>query len=288
MIFIIFSHTANEFETILSTYKLESLLQAGWIATGVFFFLSGYGLTLSMERNIIDRAYILKHLKKLFIPYFIFWFLYIISGLIAGYFPTQENLVISFLSFKMPDTDSWFLRTILAIYLFYMLIAKYQKKYAGFIMTIMIVLYTGTLIICDVAGWWWNTICCFPAGIAFAQIPQLQRPTSWIGFILLGISVIICYKTPIIGSVAIPVLFSIICAKLSIQIRNPKQWHFPILSFIGTNSLYMYLLESIPIYFFDAKKMGFTAYIIGSIITTIALTYLGKSMENKITKTKLY
>lgn len=284
IILIVFSHTASEFEAILSAYHLTTLLQAGWIATGVFFFLSGYGLTLSIRKNNIDRTYIWTHLKRLLFPYLIFWGLYIITGLLVGHFPTEENLIVSFLSLKMPNADSWFFRTILVIYLLYMIIARFQKRYAGMILSVTIVIYAVTLAISSVAGWWWNTICCFPVGMAFARNASLQRPFSWTGLAVLGMATVVCYKIPFLGSFAVPVLFSIFCAELSVWVHFPKTWHFPVLIYTGTNSLYMYLLESIPIGFFPSERMGLVFYVVGGILTTIILTYIGKSLENRFNR----
>lgn len=110
MIMIIFSHTVNEFPKLLAEYNLNGICISGKFATGIFLFLSGYGLTLSIKKNNIDSTYICKHLQNLIYPYIIFWLFYFLTGLCLGAFPS--NYFMDFLFLKMPNADTWFFRTI--------------------------------------------------------------------------------------------------------------------------------------------------------------------------------
>ena len=64
MIMIVVSHTVNEFTELLIQYHLNSIWICGKFATGIFFFLSGYGLTLSIKRNKVDSVYIFRHIRN--------------------------------------------------------------------------------------------------------------------------------------------------------------------------------------------------------------------------------
>lgn len=283
MLMIVFSHTANEFKDTLANYNIDSLLLCGQFATGLFLFLSGYGLTLSIKRNKIDHNYISKHFRRLFYPYFIFWLFYIIVGLLHGGFRNDNDLLLEFLFLKMPNTDTWFFRTILVIYVLYFSLAKISKPNASIYMAIVIVIYTIILICYEVPSWWWNTICCFPVGILFANTPKLCTQIPIAGLFILGILFVILYKYPptvYIGAISTPIIFCLCCAYLSPKIIMPE--NIPVISYIGTNSLYMYFMETIPIDYFAANKTGFTMFVFGGILVTIALTYLGKFTETHI------
>ncbi len=284
MIAIVWSHTANEFPDILEAYHMTTFLNIAMLSTGVFLFLSGYGLTLSINRSVIDNKYIVRHLKGLLLPYLVFWFLYILTGMALGNFPASNNMLTEFLSFKMPYVDSWFLRTILVLYIIYLLLAKLSKQHAGIAMTTICIFYISVLAYNEVPSYWWNTIMCFPCGILYAKVPRLQKKPTWqcLGILALTFAgVYLFFQTTIFGAILSPILFCIIFAQLSHWTSIPPK--VPILTYIGINSIYMYLMEEIPIDYIKSEEAGFVIFVFGSIVITIAATYLGKSLENLIT-----
>ena len=60
------------------------LKDAGFLCTGVFFLLSGYGLYLSMKQRsfVLSRNYIINRFIKLFVPYG--WYFFVAWGLALG------------------------------------------------------------------------------------------------------------------------------------------------------------------------------------------------------------
>jgi len=285
MISIVLGHTANEFTDIMKEYHIESLLSAGCFATGIFLFLSGYGLTLSIKRNKIDGGYIGRHIQKLLLPYLVFWLFYFLTGLLCGHFPVHGNIYTDFISLKMPNADTWFFRTILALYILYFIMARFIKQYAGIGITLIITLYVAVLICCGVSSWWWNTIMCFPVGILYANNPKLCRKIP-VACLLCGVGLfVLLYKfSPfvLVGTICAPVVLCLICAYLSPYLSVSAK--VQILSYIGTNSLYMYFMEEIPIDYLISNEVGFVIFVFGGIGITIVLTYLGKSVETYIKK----
>jgi len=289
MIAIVWSHTANEFTEILKEYHVSSLLSGGMYATGIFFFLSGYGLTLSIKRNKVDRGYIRIHLQKLLLPYLIFWLFYILSGLLCGYFPVQGNIWVEFISLKIPNADTWFFRTIFVLYILYFSLARFIKRYAGIGITLIITVYVAVLICCGVSPWWWNTIICFPLGILYAGNPQLCRkiPLAYLlGFVVLFVFSYKFLSVSFVGAICSPAILCLICAYISPRFSIPA--NIPVLTFIGTNSLFMYFMETLPIDYLDSGKVGFVVFVIGGIAITIALTYLGKYVEPYVKKLRIF
>lgn len=285
MVMIVYGHTANEFTEVLAKYHLGFLLESGRFATGVFLFLSGYGLTLSIKRNIIDGSYIRRHLQKLLLPYFTFWMFYFLIGFLCGFPSTQNNICIDFIFLKMPNVDTWFFRTILVLYVLYFSLARYLKTYAGIGIAVIIFAYITILIYYEVSSWWWNTIMCFPVGILYANFPALCRKMPFVYLVGLGALFVFLHKfLPVyhIGAICAPIILCLICAYLSTIFFVP--YKVPILTFIGINSLYMYFMETIPIDYLNSAEVGFAIYISGGIGITIALTYLGKFIETYVKK----
>ncbi len=286
MIAIVWSHTANEFPDILETYHMTPLLNIGMLATGIFLFLSGYGLTLSIKRNCVDIKYVGRHIKKLLLPYLIFWLFYVLIGFLLGFPSHQSDMPADFLSLKMPNVDTWFLRTIFVLYLVYFLFAGFFKSHAGIATATICTLYVLLLAYNKVPPYWWNTIMCFPCGILYAGEQRLQRKLSALHILLIGLlflSLFIFLPNTFFSAVLCPITFCIVCAQASHRLSVPAK--VPILTYIGTNSLYMYLMEEIPIDYMNSSRVGYIVFVFGGIVITIALCYMGKMPENYLTST---
>ncbi len=274
MLLIVWSHTANEFPQQLAQWHALSLLSVGTYATGIFFLLSGYGLTLSLQRNTVDASYLRARLSRLLVPYVVFYLCYF-----ALDFRHFSTLLPAFLTLSMPQADAWFFKTILALYVLYISLAMWNKRLAPIVVSVGIAAYVAFLMHCGVAGYWWNTLLCFPLGICFACSERLRRCSAGYSFVCLVLFVQI-YKKPslaLLGSVACPLLLATAVAVLSRKVR--VRGKVPVLSFIGEASIYMYLMEAIPIDFIDAQRVGFLPFVGLGLILTTALTYLARRFE---------
>lgn len=284
MLLIVFAHTANEFPLLLRDWHLGSIWLLGRYATGIFFFLSGYGLTLSLDRNDVSHTYITRHLRNLLLPYLIFWLFYFTTGLCVGHFATDAPLLKEFLSLKMPGVDTWFFRTILAIYLIYMVAARFAKPHAAAIVSATVIAYTILAATLGTDGWWWNTILCFPLGILFARRPRFSqiRCTALVLIALITLLVAFQKFVPIhfVEEIFPPVMCCLIFAYLSTKVKVSQKKS--VIIFIGRSSLYMYLMEAIPGHYIDSANVGFALYVGSALLLTILLTYLGKKLENLI------
>ena len=70
----IYQYTASRYG-VTYPMPLAIILQSlGYLATGVFFLLSGYGLTFSMKRSEpISLSYSVKQLLKIYKPFLFIW-----------------------------------------------------------------------------------------------------------------------------------------------------------------------------------------------------------------------
>lgn len=283
MIMIIVGHTAPEFNEVLVRYHLSSIWICGCYATGIFLFLSGYGLTLSIRNNKIDKGYVVRHLKNLLVPYVVFWCFYIIVDFcIKGFCAPFNSVYKEFLFLKMPYVDTWFFRTILGIYILYFLWARFRKQSAEMGMTITVVVYVTILICLGVDSWWWNTLLCFPLGILFAVRPSFLRVENirWMTLAVLLCLFIFSHKyipNPTLKAIIPPIFCCLFFAYLSLKVRITKTKS--VLRFIGQNSLYMYLMEEIPIDNIVPETLGLPLYIVCCLTATVILTYLGVKIE---------
>ena len=280
MILIVWGHTANEFVPLLERFHLGSLLLGARFATGLFLFLSGYGLTLSMKRNAVDGRYVGRHVLNLLLPYLIFWAFYLLTDLACGHVPAMGHVWTAFLTLGMPNADAWFFRTIFAFYLLYFALARIAKSGAGVWMSLIVAVYVAALAGGGVASWWWDTALCFPLGILFARRPGLRRKIHWTGLLALGVLFVVCYKSPaawVVGTLCAPLAVCLLCAYLSPCVAVPAR--VPLLSYLGTNSLYVYFMEEIPIGYMSSSAVGFAVFVGGGLVLTIVLAWLGRTVE---------
>lgn len=286
MLMIIFSLAANEFADLLLQYHLDCIWKCGKFATGIFFFLSGYGLSLSIRRNEIDKVYICRHIKNLLRPYLVFWLFYILMGLYTEHLSLKEPFY--FFLLKIPNADSWFFRTILGIYVAYLTMARFFKPYADIGITVCIVAYAVVLMSSDAPFWWWNTILCFPVGILYAHCSPVLAKHASVKYlpILIGLFIVFYEYFPFYYAREIcpPVICCLFCFYLSPVVKKPqkKPALMPLInlvSFIGHNSLYMYFMAAIPMAYMNPGKVGFAVYVSGCMSFTIMLTCLAKKLK---------
>ena len=142
----------------------------GFTACALFFLISGYGLTKSMDNHEWDYNHLKNSVLKLLKPYLFFW-LISISVLLIVKGLSSENL-ISFLTLGFPNLTGWFYRTIIAIYIINFFTRRIVRRYYMEVMFILALLYV--LFVHDKLDFfWWNSIICFPLGILVAKHQEL-------------------------------------------------------------------------------------------------------------------
>lgn len=126
MLMIFFHHSYIRYGSVeftsgggqLLINSLYNVKHWGYLATGVFFFLSGFGLYFSMHKNSpLQYNWLLKQMKKLFIPFLFLWIVYIICFLIWKPESLKFSLLYEFFSLCSPGRETWFYRVIVGTYI---------------------------------------------------------------------------------------------------------------------------------------------------------------------------
>ncbi len=143
----------------------------GVFAVALFFFLSSYGMTMSLMKNPdYLKTFLFKRLIKIYVPYVIVNTLTILIMVLfydASYTVLDTLLFVS--GIKLIDASLWFVHRILIYYLvFYMSFKLFNRKTA----LISLFLFTAVYcVICYKLGrglWEFRTAFLFPLGIFFA------------------------------------------------------------------------------------------------------------------------
>lgn len=273
----------------------------GYLAVGMFFFISGYGLMfqyIKKKEQYIDH-FLSHRLLKVLIPYFIAMVLYYLAYKIIGLDISIKSALQSFLTQRPYVSFSWYILATIFFYLIFYVSAKIFKEHYMF----MIVMIAAGLVlygfICHSLGhgtWWYNTCTCFLLGIVWGRYNKvitqwLQR--KWMISILFSLVGFILFfqlsqKTNISGlwyhlftHYVSSAFFCITLAFAGMKVRlNSK-----ILQFISKISYEMYLLHGLAILFLRndiwsiKSDLLFTAVVVlGSPLVAILFHLLNTNL----------
>jgi|GEM_PF-5656720 len=223
------------------------MLSLGYLSTGVFFLLSGYGLTTSIcNHQPISYNYCITRLRKI-LHTFVFCFIlsYLLIILLGN--DISWGVLFNFITLSMPNSPTWFLKTIFSVYLIYYALSYFIQDMKKVIVILSII----CLIWCVLAkhyfelpNYYYLTILNFPLGSLFAYTLKNKEISLKIAILfLLSAFAIFCILffrgkgilTSLTFSVAVIILFSLLKINSSI------------LNYVGVNSLVFYLGQTIPL-----------------------------------------
>lgn len=154
----------------------------GILFTGIFFFLSGYGLWISFhnKNNYLD-SFLKRRFSKILVPFFVSNIIYTFAmGIPFGILQRPILIITSLIGLTLVNTNAWYIVEILILYLFFYLFYKKwpeEKAEKG-----MICIVLGIIVIGLISGrdytqygtwfrgeWWYNTTLVFIVGMYFAK-----------------------------------------------------------------------------------------------------------------------
>ena len=213
----------------------------GTWGTGVFFLLSGYGMTLSLDRlGRTTWTYAGRKLWKLLEAYLLLWVVYMACIVLLRRDLLTPSLLTDLLSLGMPQgVDAWFFKVILAAYVLMLLLwaVPMNTRWRVVTMGVLAVAYYAVMRQAGAGPWWFNTILCQPLGMWMAlRRDWLSRRPWWT-----LAAAAVCLAGSLLTSAALfPPLTASLVAVLAVWLLP---LHNRLLHFVGTGSLYFYLLE---------------------------------------------
>lgn len=223
------------------------LHDSGYLSTGVFFFLSGYGLYLSMKKNnfILPPSYVKIRIVKLLVPY-------VIASIFVGILETYlgifkfSNIFYFFLLSTSNGEPYWFLIVILGLYVITFVLFT-NKKISDPILylTIAVLLYAVIMRASMLGLHWYNSVICFPVGMYVGKYITKIKSLSMIP--LLGIFLLYFLTLYPKGQCAVVLLFSfisvIVMKFLPFQDSKLISW----VKYVGDNSLLFFFAHGLAI-----------------------------------------
>lgn len=259
----------------------------GPIACALFFFLSGYGISLQSTDN--KRTYWFRRFVLILIPFLCANSFCVICKLILGSYYTSILPVLSDISgITLANPTYWFIHCLLFMYTGFFLSSR-KRVFVKIIMCIMMgSLYT--IVSKNIGGLSWMA---FPLGIWMAYEKQyIHKLTLYIAILVCILSISFYYanemkvNAPILLINFIAMVLSFPIASLSIRVRNHR--FKSIASFLGTHSMEYYLMHFIMLIL--AKHLTISTLIGGGIYfsTTVVISSVFGILSHFLTSKILY
>lgn len=293
MIMIIVHHT------YLSAIEMPGCHTDSWLAgvgtgwlwgyggTGVFLFLSGFGMFFSLRRNRLSgRAYIRSKFIRLFIPYLWLWAVSLIIYILYDSSQLTPRLLTSFLSLDIPPAnEAWFYKVIIGLYALSIVIFKAFSNPRTCVLavaSVCVAYYCLANYVLEMDPWWFITVLNFPSGMLTALFYDKLRHIQPVYVILPGtlLFALLQYFHPN------PTISSLLFSAVMINAVRYVNISNRILGYIGTNSLLFYFLEEPAIdYLARPAAFSFYSYSAAAVLTTLLLVFLCRRAGNLMQRT---
>lgn len=263
----------------------------GWLwgygGTGVFLFLSGFGMFFSLRRNRLSgRAYIRSKFIRLFIPYLWLWAVSLIIYILYDSSQLTPRLLTSFLSLDIPPAnEAWFYKVIIGLYVLSIIIFKAFSNPRTCVLavaSVCVAYYCLANYVLEMDPWWFITVLNFPSGMLTALFYDRLRHIQPVYVILPGtlLFALLQYFHPN------PTISSLLFSTVMINAVRYVNISNRMLGYIGTNSLLFYFLEEPAIdYLARPAAFSFYSYSIAAVLATLLLVFLCRRAGNLMQRT---
>ena len=256
----------------------------GSLCSGMFLFLSGYGMFLSLKRNApAGTGYLWQRIKKLFEPFLMMWVFYMLMLLLFDRQLITPHLLVDFFTMSFPlGIDAWFFKVITALYVVVWLLFRWPLS-DGWRVAVMFIVTTAYFLMFLHLGfgpWWINSVLCFPLGMLYAwQRQQFSRSAV---FPLMAIPVLVAGTLLTTISFFPTLLFSVVTTCLLGFVDLSR---VPGLKFVGLTSFFFYFLEE-PVYDYLSRPLSdhFLLYDVATLLIIALLTKGYKFISNSWSK----
>lgn len=273
---VLLSHLALNVYNISAFYPFKFL---GNISVGIFLFLSGYGLSKSLQkRKNITFKYIFDKIVKIVLPYIIV--------IIILYFSLylKEMSILNYLKLIFLGKiigPFWYMSLLIILYILFFII--YQKGITNkrnTFFTIITIIYVVIACIFNITSHWFVSVLCFPLGLLYStnekktniNIFRYKLIIILLFIITFGLKNIFAYLSifnfaildnilQIINCLTVCFCVIIFLSKVSLKCK--------IMEYIGSISYYIYLLHPVIMEYIIKENISYNNW---RIFIVLALT----------------
>ena len=265
----------------------------GAVVVSIFFFISGYGNMLSInKRKEVKLEWIYKKILKIYVPFFVaYWIDYLCLTLMyADLRPSGRDTVIDILSVSLPNQVSWFPKIILLCFAVHWIAKKLFNNVLfqnGLILS-AVLLYIAIMWKNGYGDYWYNSVICYPLGCIFAKPAVFDKVLGYLkekkirsfvcSGLLFGVAIFVPSKILNIRFLC-PVFFSLGCYYFSYIFKTKTN----ILSWVGNNSFEFYVFHIVSLQAFaNFIAVNKYVYALSVLVGSFAFVYAYLFVKGKI------
>lgn len=255
----------------------------GYIATGVFLFLSGFGLFCSLgSKEHIEKDWLVSKMKMLLLPFVFMFLVYVLLLLIllpGKFISSYKDLPFYFITLTVPYTETWFFKIIIFLYFLTFVVFNFLKNKMYRVILITFVCFCYFIVAHHYLPAYWSTsILNYPLGM-IAGLFYKKLPSPKIYYPLIALVVLMFTLR---YAVAYPFAISIIATLFVMTIMPCLNINSYVLDFIGHKSLDFYLFQLVVLPFCAIYLHQWIVYSVVVFIITIILTFLFEFIKVKL------
>lgn len=273
-----------------STWLTEQLIPLSQV--GVFFFISGYGLTASFIRKGGQylQGFLSKRLIRLFVPLVLATLVYIAISNILNISKVGGGILITG---DTPLPFSWFCYVILLYYISFYIIAKRSKRFGSVIIGLCLLtflLYIALGVLLEWGNYWYSSNVGFNLGMIICYYEDFVRKMV-ARYILLALGIVALLIPCIyLGSHSLFRMEVMACGFSLIflfLIYTLGFWQGRVIRWIGKFSYEIYLTHPFLIYYVypywpKHDSLGNISFTIVLFLGTCTLAFVLKQISNRL------
>jgi membrane-bound acyltransferase YfiQ involved in biofilm formation len=261
---------------------LKVYYEVGYLSVGMFFLLSGYGLSVS-QKNESFISFIKKKLTRVYFPCLIINILLFLS----------LSLKLNPLEAITPtgiDSTQWFITIILLFYCFQFIATKVKFDNVTFI-TLSTISYIIISYFIGLGFWWYISSLCFPLGFIWHRnqniIDNLLAKLTLVHMLLIllcsVLMLLLKWKNPLFGIISCPLF----CFCVLVCISKFK-FESKFISLVGACSLEIYVLHMKLMwyleYYLSSNDFSGSFWVVPYFIVLISTSYVFYKINNYVLK----
>lgn len=194
ILFILLHHVCQRTNIVNHILALPFLVLV-YLFVGLFFFLSGYGNYLSLEKSKNCNIWLIKRLVNLL---FFFVIGFVINICInQNLYKTFNEVLKDFFTFTYKPATLWFFKVLFIEYILTYLLFRLKKEKIVLYIFVITIAYIAICIILHIPEYWWNSAIAYPLGMFFMKYKDkisLKTKYNVIFFLLFTLCMLATFK----------------------------------------------------------------------------------------------
>lgn len=265
----------------------------GQLIVALFLFYSGYGVTCGIINK--GASYVKsiprKRILKVLFDFDVAVLCFLALSLVLGQDITLRQTLLSFVCWDSLGNSNWYIFCILYCYFATWLSFRVTKNSCNALCLLCLLTITYCIVMSFFKPWWWfDTICCFPAGAICAQyrdkIMDILKKRFWLIFVLSLSGCIVFHDIVHIGKFGITTNIRAVCLCIFVlSITSKVSISGTLLQWLGKNLFPLYIYQRIPMIALSSISGGaFCAqhpylFIIASAFLTLPFVWCYKNIR---------